>query len=154
MATLPGVAKSFMSDEDKFQFVDTNILVYAYDRTAGHKFTIANQLLQQLWRNQNGCISIQVLQEFTYTITRKVKVPLSDAVTKSVVIEYAKWRVFSPKVEDLCMAIDIQQRYQLAFWDALIVHSAASLSCEILWSEDLNSGQQFADLEVRNPFLT
>lgn len=144
---------SFTNDINAFQFVDTNILVYAYDRSAGTKFVTANKLLQWLWKNKNGCLSIQVLQEFTYTITRKAKTPLSEDVTKQIVSEYAQWRVFSPHVEDICLAIDIQQRYQLAFWDSLIIHSASSLGCQILWSEDLNPGQQYVNVEVKNPFL-
>jgi predicted nucleic acid-binding protein len=144
---------SFTNADIELQFVDTNILLYAYDRSAGNKFTVANELLQRLWVNRNGCISIQVLQEFTYNVNRKVKTILSEEVTKQIVQEYAQWRVFSPRVADICAAITVQQRDQLSFWDAMIVYSADVLGCTTLWSEDLNHGQKYLGVEVKNPFL-
>ncbi len=154
MAISPGVAISFTNADIELQFVDTNILLYAYDRSAGNKFTVANELLQRLWVNRNGCISIQVLQEFTYNVNRKVKTILSEEVTKQIVQEYAQWRVFSQRVADICAAITVQQRDQLSFWDAMIVYSADVLGCTTLWSEDLNHGQKYLGVEVKNPFLS
>jgi predicted nucleic acid-binding protein len=66
------------ADRLSVQFVDTNILVYAYDNSAGKKYSQAKQLIQSLWENRNGCLSIQVLQEFYVNITRKIANPLDS----------------------------------------------------------------------------
>lgn len=67
-----------MSDSVVYQFVDTNVLVYAHDISAGAKHQKARDLLVDLWETEQGCLSIQVLQEFYVTVTRKVAHPLSS----------------------------------------------------------------------------
>jgi len=133
-------------------FLDTNILVYAYDRSAGQKHTLAVQLVEGCWENENGCLSIQVLQEFFVTVTRKISTPLDHQTARQIVADLAHWRLHTPEASDLLQAIDLQQSYQLAFWDALVVHSASSLGCKQLLSEDLNHGQVYGELHVVNPF--
>ena len=133
-------------------FLDTNILVYAYDRSAGQKHNLAAQLMEECWENENGCISIQVLQEFFVTVTRKITMPLDHQTSRQIVADLAHWRLHAPEASDLLHAIDLQQSYQLAFWDALVVQSAASLGCKQLLSEDLNHGQVYGDVKVINPF--
>lgn len=135
------------------QFVDTNVLVYAHDVSAGMKHTRARYLLQTLWRSKCGCMSIQVLQEFSANITRKVAAPLSAAETAEVVRELAAWKIHMPEVNDILEAIRVQQRYRISFWDAMIVWSAARLGCDVLWSEDLNPGQTYEGVRVENPFV-
>jgi len=134
------------------QFVDTNVLVYAHDISAGMKHTYARRLLQTLWKSKLGCMSIQVLQEFYANITRKVAAPLSASETAQVIQELAVWKIHTPEVNDILEAIRVQQRYQLSFWDAMIVWSAARLGCAIIWSEDLNHGQTYEGVRVHNPF--
>jgi predicted nucleic acid-binding protein len=133
-------------------FLDTNILVYAYDRSAGQKHNLAVQLLESFWENENGCISIQVLQEFFVTVTRKLARPLDLLTARQIVADLAQWRLHAPKASDLLQAIDLQQSYQLAFWDAQVVQSAASLGCKQLLSEDLNHSQVYDGVQVINPF--
>jgi predicted nucleic acid-binding protein len=133
-------------------FLDTNILVYAYDRSAGQKHNLAVQLLEGFWENENGCISIQVLQEFFVTVTRKLAKPLDLLTARQIVADLAQWRLHAPKASDLLQAIDLQQSYQLAFWDAQVVQSAASLGCKQLLTEDLNHSQVYGNVQVINPF--
>jgi predicted nucleic acid-binding protein len=133
-------------------FLDTNILVYAYDRSAGQKHTLAAEVVESCWMNENGCLSIQVLQEFYVTVTRKITNPLDAQTARQIIADLAQWRSHSPKAADLLQAIDLQQSLQLSFWDAMIVKSAASLGCKQLLSEDLNHGQEYGELQVINPF--
>ncbi|MCA9917418.1 MAG: PIN domain-containing protein [Anaerolineales bacterium] len=141
-----------MNDDGSYQFVDTNVLVYAYDGSQGQKQTQARQLLQQLWQQQVGCISIQVLQEFYVTVTRKLANPLAPADASQIIADLGLWRVHQPQVEDVLSAIQLQQRYQLSFWDSLIVRSASQLGCSLIWTEDLNDGQQIEGCTIQSPF--
>jgi len=141
-----------MSETEGRQFVDTNVLVYAHDRSAGTKHVRARELLRDLWASSEGCLSIQVLQEFYVTITRKVFRPLTTEVAAQLVADLAAWDVHRPGVEDLLDAIRLQGRHQTSFWDAMILVSAAHLGCSTVWSEDLSSGQAYGTVVVRNPF--
>ena len=133
-------------------FLDTNILVYAYDRSAGQKHALAAQLMEACWENENGCLSIQVLQEFFVTVTRKIAMPLDYQTARQIVADLAQWRLHAPKASDLIQAIDLQQSHQLAFWDAQMIQNAASLGCKQVLSEDLNHGQMYGEVQVINPF--
>ncbi len=133
-------------------FLDTNILVYAYDRSAGQKHALAVELMTGCWENENGRVSLQVLQEFFVTVTRKITTPLDHQTARQIVADLAQWRLHAPQASDLLQAIDLQRDYQLSLWDAQIVQSAASLGCKQLLSEDLNHGQMYGEVQVVNPF--
>ena len=139
-------------DPQQDYFLDTNILVYAYDSTAGRKHTQAMQLVEGCWENENGCLSLQVLQEFYVTITRKIMLPLEYQTARQIIADLAHWRVHAPGADDLLQALDLQHSHQLAFWDAMIVQSAICLGCKELISEDLSHGQIYGDVRVVNPF--
>jgi predicted nucleic acid-binding protein len=142
-----------MSADPKVEyFLDTNILVYAYDNTAGQKHTLAAQLMEGCWENQNGCLSLQVLQEFFVTVTRKIMPPLDLQTARQIVADLTQWRLHAPNAADLLQAIDLQELHQIAFWDALVIQSAVSLGCKQLFSEDLNHGQAYGTVQVVNPF--
>lgn len=143
-----------MTDEPVFQFVDTNLLVYAYDLSAGEKHQIAQALLDQLWEKQLGCISIQVLQEFYHTVTRKIPQPLASGTATQIIQDLKHWRIHSPNADDVIAAITLQTSKRVSFWDALIIHSAKRLGCAFLWSEDLNHGQLYDSVQVRSPFVS
>jgi predicted nucleic acid-binding protein len=132
-------------------FVDTNILVYAHDVSAGLKNTTAKQLVQELWVNKLGCLSIQVMQEFYVTVTQKVPNPMDNATAIEVIRSLRYWNVHEPSIDDIINAIDIQIRYQVSFWDAMILQSALQLECDLLWSEDLNPGQVYQGIKLINP---
>jgi len=145
---------SYMTENTSYQFIDTNILIYAYDEDGGEKQEKAKELLRELWYNDTGCLSIQVFQEFFVTVTQKIAQPLSISEATDVILDYGQWRVHSPTVDDIQKAIRLQTRYQISFWDAMILNSAISLGCEVLWSEDLNVGQIYDGMLLSNPFVT
>jgi len=134
------------------QFVDTNVLVYAHDTSAGEKHARAKALVAELWQSGNGYLSVQVLQEFYVTVTQKVRKPLPPE-TASRIIEYlSNWRVHTPDAGDVLEAIRIHRRYAISFWDAMIIRSAEALGSKVIWSEDLNPGQYYGEVKVVNPF--
>jgi predicted nucleic acid-binding protein len=133
-------------------FVDTNILVYAEDRDTRAKHEVARDLVVELWTQRSGVLSVQVLQELYVTLTRKLKKPLSPARASEIVDEYLTWTVVESTGRLLRSAIDLQQKAQLSFWDAMVVQAAIESGCDTLYSEDLNAGQRFGSLVVVNPF--
>ena len=135
------------------QFVDTNVLIYAHDRSAGSKHEQARTLMHELWDTRAGCLSIQVLQEFYVNITRKVAQPLAPEAAAEIITDLSAWSIHRPDVSDLLEAIRLQTRLQLSFWDAMIIASANRLGCHTVWSEDLNAGQTYGDTVVKNPFV-
>jgi predicted nucleic acid-binding protein len=141
-----------MTAELSLQFVDTNILVYAYDISAGEKHERTKGLLKELWNTRTGCLSVQVLQEFFVTITRKVTNPLGVKEVKILVGNLSFWKVYATNEMDVLGAIDLHQQFKLSFWNAMIVWRAQQLACRTLYSEDLNPGQQFDTVEIINPF--
>lgn len=141
-----------MNGEQGYQFVDTNVLVYAYDSRDAQKQQQAKTVLRRLWRDQLGCISIQVLQEFYVTTTQKLAKPLTVGEASQIISDLGLWRIHQPQVEDILRAVQIQQRYQLSFWDSMIVRSASQLGCSIIWTEGLNAGQLIDGCKIQTPF--
>jgi predicted nucleic acid-binding protein len=133
------------------EFCDTNILVYAYDRSAGTKRDLARELLERLWRDESGAVSIQVLQELFVTLTRKIAAPVETRIARGIVADLATWRVIEPRAADVLAAIDAMPRWQMSFWDAMILTAAERAGARVLWSEDLASGQAYDGVTVRNP---
>ena len=142
----------YMSDEVHYQFVDTNVLVYAYDKRDAQKQDQAKMLLRRLWQDKTGCLSIQVLQEFYVTTTRKLAHLLTLVEASQIISDFGLWRIHQPQTEDILSAIQLQQRYQLSFWDSMIVHSASQLGCTTIWTEDLNEGQLIGGCLIQSPF--
>ncbi len=132
-------------------FMDTNILLYAHDRGAGDKQTMSAKLLARLWEEHSGVLSPQVLQEFLVNALRKLKPPLSLAKTRDIVRTYGLWVRRDSKLEDILRATEIMELTGFSFWDSLIVASAEATGCELLYSEDMQHGQQVAGL--CNPFV-
>lgn len=136
----------------KRQFVDTNILVYGFDRSASEKSDRARGLMTELWKSGHGCVSTQVLQEFYVTVVKKVTRPLAPTIAAQVILDLSRWATHVIGVEDILAAIEIHQKHGLSFWDALIIQSAKFLGCEVLWTQDLNTGQIYEGIRVMNPF--
>jgi predicted nucleic acid-binding protein len=133
-------------------FVDTNVLLYAYDGTAGIRNRQARQLLARLGRERDGAISIQVLQEFYVNATRKIASPITPRDARARIRLLTHWHCHSPLPRDVLAATELAERYQLSFWDAMILRSASELGCSTLWTEDLTHGQELAGVRVANPF--
>jgi predicted nucleic acid-binding protein len=143
---------SFMSELKDLQFVDTNILIYAHDISAGQKHIRARELIRSLWDSGEGCLSIQVLQEFYVNVTQKVEKPLGKTEAAQIISDLGVWDVHRPTVDDIQRAIRLQIRYQTSFWDAMILASATQMGCQTIWSEDLNVGQKYGSATVISPF--
>jgi len=134
-------------------FVDTNILVYAYDRGAGSRHGKALQLLEGLWRDGTGTLSTQVLQEFYVSLRRKAQRPVTIGQARELISDYLAW---DPVVNDgatILKAMEIEERYQLSFWDSLIVAAALKGGASVIYSEDFNHGQKFGSTTIQNPFI-
>ena len=134
------------------RFAGASILVYAHDESAGAKRDQARTLLEQLWESREGCLSVQVLQEFFVTITRKIARPLGTETAKEIVAGFSRWHVHVPAADDVLGAIGIHQRTGISFWDAMIVRSAAEMGCTALYPEDLSPGQEYSGVRAENPF--
>jgi predicted nucleic acid-binding protein len=132
------------------EFVDTNLLIYMHDQKAGGKQDEAFQLLNRVWESGTGCVSVQVLQEFYVASTGKLGMLVEEA--EGQVARLTRWKVHAPTHADVLAAIRLQRGRMLSFWDAMIIHSASSLECSVLWTEDLNHGEVISGVEIRNPF--
>jgi predicted nucleic acid-binding protein len=133
-------------------FVDTNILVYAHDSSAGTKHPQARSLVEALWDSGLGVLSTQVLQEFCVSVRRRAARPWALDELRERIQDYLSWEVVVNNRESALHALALEQRWQIPFWDALILHAAESSGCSILYSEDFSHGQAYGSIRVINPF--
>ena len=134
-------------------FLDTNVLIYAYDLSAGVKHGRAEELVAEIWKSRTGLISTQVLQEFYVTVTRKISRPLEPPVARQIIADLSCWGVVTIEPKTILAAIDIQCDHLLSFWDAMIVAAAAAGGADSVFTEDLNHGQVICGVRVINPFI-
>ena len=137
---------------DKF-FVDTNILLYAYDRSAGVKHERARQLLERLWISGEGVLSTQVLQELCINLRRKIAHPLPVEEIRQIIQDYLSWEIVVNAPASTLHALEIEVRHKISFWDALILQAAESAGAAVVYSEDLAKGQKYGAVQVVNPLL-
>lgn len=133
-------------------FVDTNVLIYAHDKSAGRKHDVARSRILALWEEGRGLLSTQVLQELFLGMTRKIPNPVSLALGRKIIEDLLAWEVVINDGTSVLAAIDIQSRYRLSFWDALIVQAALRGGATVLLSEDLAHGQAIQGVTIQNPF--
>ena len=132
-------------------FVDTNVLIYAADAKAERKKHEAAVLWRsELWKSRRGRISFQVLQEFYAKVVQKQ--PGARQEVRAEIRDLLAWRPVAIDAEILERGWRYQDRYQLSFWDALIVSAAKSASCRYLLTEDLQAGQELDGVVVIDPF--
>jgi predicted nucleic acid-binding protein len=132
-------------------FVDTNILVYAHDRSAGLKHKRARQLVEDLWESGRGVLSTQVLQELCVSVRRRASRPLSVEEIRRLVQNYLSWEIVVNTPASVIQALDIEARHKISFWDALIIQAAESAGVATLYSEDLAAGQRYGSVRVVDP---
>ena len=132
-------------------FIDTNVLIYAYDVDAQAKHQAAKNVLRGLWSEQTGVLSMQVLQEFYVNVTRKIPRPISKESARLVVSSYTVWCIDTTPAE-ISTAFHIEDESRIGFWDALIVATALKSGASRILSEDLNAGQMIAGIRIENPF--
>jgi predicted nucleic acid-binding protein len=131
-------------------FVDTNILFYAQDLKSGLKHDRAKRLIQDLWDSGTGVLSTQVLQEFCVSARRRgVELPVDEV--RRLLQSFLSWEIVVNTGQSVLGALEIEARYKIPFWDALIVHAAQASGSDILYSEDLNDGQTYGSVRVVNP---
>ncbi|HVG10937.1 MAG TPA: PIN domain-containing protein [Thermoanaerobaculia bacterium] len=133
-------------------FVDSNVFVYADDRSAGAKRDRARELIREVMSARTGVLSLQVLQEYFAVSTRKLGV--SAAAARRRIELLSRLDVVILGVEDVLAAIDLHRLHGFAIWDALVIRAALNAGCRILYSEDLQEGRRINGLEVVNPFKT
>jgi predicted nucleic acid-binding protein len=131
-------------------FADTNLFLYAASKDpadAGRK-AAARALLGQ----EDVGISAQVLQEFAHNASAKKRLGLEAEETETILHAMLEYPVLPVTGELVLEAFTLQQRYQISYWDAAIIAAARSLGCKILYTEDLNAGQDYGGVVAQNPF--
>lgn len=132
-------------------FVDTNILLYAVSRDPQErsKAERANEILF----GQEVVLSVQVLQEFCVQATRSSRAnPLSHEHAAKLVEAFLRFRVQEVTTAVLLAAMATRQRFSISYWDAAILEASRALGCDVVLSEDLSDGADYAGVRVENPF--
>jgi len=133
-------------------FLDTNFLVYANDTSSPEKREKGRTLMRALISDGSGCISTQVLAEFWVTATQKLKTPLERSIAIHQITLFSAFTVQAVDHATVLAALRLQERYQLSYWDSLIIASASFAQCRILYSEDMQDGAVYDGVTIRNPF--
>jgi len=132
-------------------FVDANVLVYARYSEEPTKLRRANEWLDVLWKERRGRLSTQVISE-AYSVLRRRARHSPEAIWHDL-SAYFRWNPLPVGDELLNRAFEVEQRYRISWWDSMIVAAAQMLECRTLLTEDLQDGQAFGSVRVRNPFL-
>ncbi len=133
--------------------IDTNVLVYAYDRSEPEKQRRAVRVLDNLARTGEGCLCTQVLSEFFVNVTRKIAKPLTLAQAEQRLVHYARvWPIFPVTSQVVFEAVRGVREYQLSFWDAQIWAVARLYYISTVLSEDFNPGAVLEGVQFVNPF--
>jgi predicted nucleic acid-binding protein len=109
------------------EFVDSNILVYAHDPTTPAKHDRARSLVERLWLEKTGRLSIQVMQEFFWIVTRKIPSPLPRETALAVLADLSLWPIYSPVPADVLAAGRLAGEAKISFWDAMLLVAAKVL---------------------------
>jgi len=134
-------------------FVDTNILVYSRDGSEPDKQAKARQWLTQLWQQEMGRISTQVMNEYYVTVTQKLKPGLSREQARSDLRALAVWQPLEISTSVIESAWEVQDQHAYSWWDSLVIASALFLDCSYLLSEDMQHEQTIGTLKIINPFV-
>ena len=132
-------------------FVDTSVLVHAHDLDSGEKRANAEHVLRQLWLDETGALSVQVLQEFYLALTSGIASPVPRRAARDLVQAYSVWPSVALDASDLVAASDLEERYRLTFRDAMVAAGARKASATLLLSE-MSPYRPIPGLDVRNPF--
>lgn len=133
-------------------FVDTNVLVYAEDKSDAMKHDLAHEWIDALWARRAGRLSTQVLNEYYVTVTRKFQRGMKQGDVRAKVRRYQSWQPLQVDHRTVETAWGFEARFDVNYWDALILASAQQAGCATLLSEDLQHGQKFGQLMVVDPF--
>ena len=133
-------------------FVDTSVLAHAHDLDSGVKRAIAEQVLKQLWQDETGVLSTQVLQEFYAALTGAIASPVPRRAARDLMHAYSVWPVVTLDATDVHAASDVEERYRISFRDAMIVVAARKSGATLLLSGTLQPYRPITGLELQNPF--
>jgi predicted nucleic acid-binding protein len=133
-------------------FVDTNVLVYAFDKSSSPKKQVAQRLMLELMDQDRLRVSTQVLQELFVTLTRKVSQCCSTEEALAVLEDLTAWPLITVDYAAIRAAGGLAHQAKLSFWDALVVVAAARTGAAVLYTEDLNDGQEILGVRISNPF--
>ncbi|MEW5814826.1 MAG: PIN domain-containing protein [Spirochaetota bacterium] len=133
-------------------FLDTNILVYAYDTYDQQKQNKAQEILREGIKNRNLVASAQVLGEFFIAVTRRIGNPVSTEDAQVLINGFQFLEITALDRLTVTRAIQTHLQYGLSYWDALIIATAEQAGCKTVLTEDLNHGQIYSGITVRNPF--
>ena len=128
------------------------MLVHAHDLDSGVKRAIADQVLKQLWHDETGVLSTQVLQEFYAALTGGIASPVPRRAARDLVHAYSVWPVVTLDAADVHAASDVEERYRISFRDATIVVAARKSGATLLLSGTLQPYRPIPGLELQNPF--
>lgn len=131
-------------------FADTNLFLYAASKDPADE--AKKKLARELLAGDDIGISAQVLQEFAHNATAKHRLGLQDHETETILHALLEYPVLPLTGELVLNAFTIRQRFQISYWDAAIVAAAHELGCEMIYTEDLNDGQDYSGVIARNPF--
>lgn len=131
-------------------FLDTNVLVYAYDTTDARKQHIAQELVRRALAGE-AVVSVQVIAEFAATLLHKISPAASAEEVTALLDTLAPIRVVAPDTGTVRRAVEARHRYGVHFWDGMILASAERGGCGRVWSEDFNAGQKYFGFTVENP---
>lgn len=134
-------------------FLDTNILIYAHDISAGKKYEQAQKIVMDLWQSGLGVLSVQVLQEFFVSVTSKIPKPLDTESAREIVKDLIRWDIVINDKESILSAIDLHRHYEYSFWDSMIIQAAIKGNAAVLLSEYFSHGQTINGLQIKNPFV-
>ncbi len=134
-------------------FFDTNVLVYAFDKSEPEKSAIAKQLIRDFGTEGNLVLSTQVLQEFYVTVTKARKLMLTKEMAVDIVNDFAEFPLVQVDKAIISLAMKRHQSNAFSFWDSLIVEAALQSGCSQLLSEDMQNGLMIDSLTISNPFL-
>ena len=133
-------------------FVDTNVLVYARDLSEPTKQPLAHAWIEDLWRSGAGRLSMQVLEEYYVTMTKKLHPGLPPEDARADVTDFLAWRPVPIDGSLVRIAWDLEDRFSLSFWDALVVGAAGVADCPFLLTEDLQDGASYDGIVIVDPF--
>lgn len=134
-------------------FLDTNVLVYAAAGGDEDEAKIAKRRRAvRLLEEEDFGLSAQVLQEFFVSVTRKIEVPLSASDALEWIEQLEAFPCLPVDRSLVKIAVEVSERYQISYWDGAILAAAQSLGAKTLYTEDLNDGQRYGSVQVRNPF--
>ena len=133
-------------------FFDTNILVYAFDKSDKLKHNISSNLIKTAFENRNGCISTQVLQEFFVVTTQKIEKTLTINDARDIIKDFSVWTVIDTNLPVILQSIEVMKGHKLSFWDSLIICAAKVAGCSTIYTEDLSHKQVIENIKIINPY--